>query len=156
MKKIIYLFLLSPFFIFCQEELTLENILTINSKNTFLRAAIENGYSEGNSTKDKIYYGKGLSKDKTKATDWAEYTTTNGEFYFEQSNLTFVRKQGDCYYDAVVADIKKQCEFSKIAVHEGKNGDVNFTTYVCPGSKYKGLIGFAQVQGNGVVQLFSK
>ena len=37
-----------------------------------------------------------------------------------------------------------------------KNGSVNFTTYKCSGAKYKGYLGFAQVDGNGVIQLFPK
>jgi hypothetical protein len=37
-----------------------------------------------------------------------------------------------------------------------KNGSVNFTTYKCDGAKYKGYLGFAQIDGNGVVQLFPK
>jgi hypothetical protein len=36
------------------------------------------------------------------------------------------------------------------------NGSVNFTTYKCDGAKYKGYLGFAQIDGNGVVQLFPK
>ena len=35
-----------------------------------------------------------------------------------------------------------------------KAGDVDFATYNCPGAKFKGSIGFAQVHGNGVVQEF--
>ena len=97
MKKILFL-LFFPFSVFAQEQLSLDNILTISDKNSFLKEVIENGYSEGNSTKDKIYYGKGFKKEKTQATDWAEYTLASGEFYFEQSNLAFVRKNGNCYY----------------------------------------------------------
>ena len=96
-------------------------------------------------------------KEKTEATDWAEYTLSNGEFYFEQSNLSYVRKNGDCYYDVIVADIKSKCKFLGIKEHKGKNKKPNnFTTYDCPEKSYKGEIGFAQVDGNGVVLLFSK
>ena len=59
MKKILFL-LFFPFSVFAQEQLSLDNILTISDKNSFLKEVIENGYSEGNSTKDKIYYGKGF------------------------------------------------------------------------------------------------
>ena len=52
-----------PFFIKGQETLSLKNILNIHDKDSFLKEVIENGYSEGNSTNDKIYYGKGMSKD---------------------------------------------------------------------------------------------
>ena len=156
MKKLFFV-LLFPVSFFAQEKLTLDNILTISDKNSFLKEVIENGYSEGNSTKDKIYYGKGFKKEKTEATDWAEYTLSNGEFYFEQSNLSYVRKNEDCYYDVIVADIKSKCKYLGIKEHKGKNQKQNkFTTYDCPGKSYKGEIGFAQVDGNGVVLLFSK
>ncbi len=155
MKKILFL-LCFPISVFAQEQLTLDNILTISDKNSFLKEVIENGYSEGVSTKDKIYYGKGFKKEKSQATDWAEYTLSNGEFYFEQSNLAFVRKNGDCYYDVIVSDVKSKCTFLKIKEHIGRSKTVNFATYDCPGKLYKGEIGFAQVDGNGIVQLFSK
>ena len=155
MKKILFL-LFFPFSVFSQEQLSLDNILTISDKNSFLKEVIENGYSEGNSTKDKIYYGKGFKKEKTQATDWAEYTLASGEFYFEQSNLAFVRKNGDCYYDVIVSDVKSKCTFIEIKEHTGKTKTVNFATYDCPKKSYNGDIGFAQVDGNGVVLLFSK
>ena len=158
MKKLIILLFLTPMFFMGQETLSLENILNIKDKDSFLKEVIENGYSEGNSTKDKIYYGKGMSKDKTLATDWAEFTLSNSEFYFELGDLSAARKRskdGSCYYDAIVADIKKQCQHIKIIVHDTKkNGKVNFSTYKCPGAKFEGVLGFAQIDGNGVVQEF--
>jgi hypothetical protein len=94
------------------------------------------------------------------ATDWAEFTTLSGEFYFEQSNLEYSRKRAKvklCYYDQIVSEIKSTCEYNKIMKHSSsKNGSVNFTTYKCPGAKYKGYLGFAQIDGNGVIQLFPK
>ncbi len=158
MKKIIIILLSLPLFSIGQENLSLNNILDIGDKNAFLKEVIENGYSEGNSTKDKIYYGKGLSKDKTLATDWGQYTLSNGEFYFEQGDLAAARKQskgGACYYDLIVADIKSQCKHIKVMTHDSKrNGQVNFSTYQCSGAKFAGSIGFAQIDGNGVVQQF--
>ena len=158
--KLLFLLFVCPVLVFGQESLSLNDILTINSKDAFLKVVIENGYSQGNSSDDKIYYGKGLSKDKAKATDWAEYTISNGEFYFEQSNLEYSRKRAKgkpCYYDQIVSEIKSTCEYNKIMKHSSsKNGSVNFTTYKCPGAKYKGYLGFAQIDGNGVVQLFPK
>ena len=60
-------------------------------------------------------------------------------------------------YDQIVSEIKSTCEYNKIMKHSSsKNGSVNFTTYKCPGAKYKGYLGFAQIDGNGVVQLFPK
>jgi len=160
MKKFIAFLLLIPTFLMAQEKLSFSDIIKINSQDLFLKTVIENGYSEGNSTSEKLYYGKGLSKDKMEATDWAEFTTLSGEFYFEQSNLQYVRKrskQKSCYYDQIVSEIKNTCEYNKIMKHSStKNGSVNFTTYKCAGAKYKGYLGFAQIDGNGVVQLFPK
>ena len=53
--------------------------------------------------------------------------------------------------------ILKQNAILGIKDHKGKTKKVNnFTTYDCPGKSYKGEIGFAQVDGNGIVLLFSK
>jgi hypothetical protein len=160
MKKVIALLFLIPTFIMAQEKLSFSNIIKINSQDLFLKTVIENDYSEGNSTSEKIYYGKGLSKNKMEATDWAEFTIPTGEFYFEQSNLQYARKRSkpkSCYYDQIVSEIKNTCEYYKIMRHSStKNGSVNFTTYKCPGAKFKGYLGFAQIDGNGVVQLFPK
>jgi hypothetical protein len=160
MKKVIALLFLIPTFLMAQEKLSFSNIIKINSQDLFLKTVIENGYYEGNSTTEKIYYGKGLSKNKMEATDWAEFTIPTGEFYFEQSNLQYARKRSkekNCYYDQIVSEIKNTCEYYKIMKHSStKNGSVNFTTYKCPGAKFKGYLGFAQIDGNGVVQLFPK
>ena len=160
MKKILAILIFLPSFLMAQDKLTFSDIIKIKNQDIFLKTVIEKGYSEGNSTSEKIYYGKGLSKDKMEATDWAEFTTLNGEFYFEQSNLEYSRKRSKgklCYYDQIVSEIKSTCEYNKIMKHSSsKNGSVNFTTYKCSGAKYKGYLGFAQVDGNGVIQLFPK
>ena len=160
MKKILAIIILLPSFLMAQDKLTYSDIIKIKNQDIFLKTVIEKGYSEGNSTSEKIYYGKGLSKDKMEATDWAEFTTLSGEFYFEQSNLEYSRKRAKgklCYYDQIVSEIKSTCEYNKIMKHSSsKNGSVNFTTYKCSGAKYKGYLGFAQVDGNGVIQLFPK
>ena len=156
MKNILFILFVCPLVALGQEALSLNDILTINSKDAFLKVVIENGYSEGNSTATKIYYAKGLSKDKTKATDWAEFSIDNGEFYFEQSSLSYARKNDNCYYDQIVSEIKKQCEYAKIATHSSNTGEVKFTTYTCPGAKYSGMLGFAQDHGNGIIQEFPK
>lgn len=158
MKRLLILLLVCPLIIFGQGKLSLNDILTIDSKDAFLKVVIENGYSEGNTTNDKIYYGKGFINDKLQATDWAEYTINKGEFYFEQSDLSFVRKHTKkvgCYYDLLVDEIKNTCEHQKVMMHESKkNGQVNFSTYKCSSSKFNGSIGFAQVDGNGIIQEF--
>ena len=152
MKKILAIIILLPSFLMAQDKLTYSDIIKIKNQDIFLKTVIEKGYSEGNSTSEKIYYGKGLSKDKMEATDWAEFTTLSGEFYFEQSNLEYSRKRAKgklCYYDQIVSEIKSTCEYNKIMKHSSsKNGSVNFTTYKCSGAKYKGYLGFAQIDGN--------
>ena len=158
MKKLFTILFLIPIVLFAQNQLTLSDILTIEDQESFLDIVKEKKYLEGNSTTEKIYFGKGLSKDKTQATDWAEYTLNKGEFYFEQSDVVFVRKHGkesSCYYDLIVADIKKGCKQLENMMHEStKNGEVNFSTYKCEDAKFKGKIGFAMVKKNGIIQEF--
>ena len=104
MKRFFILLFVFPHIIFAQDQLSFSDILKIN-QDTFLKTVIEKGYSEGNSTAEKLYYGLGLSKDKSEATDWAKVTILNSEFYFEQSNLEYVRKYAKgkkCYFDQVV------------------------------------------------------
>ena len=103
MKRFIIFLFAFPYILFAQDQLTFSDILKIKNQDIFLKTVIEKGYSEGNSTANKLYYGLGLSKDKSEATDWAEFTTLNSEFYFEQSNLEYVRKysEGKCYYDQI-------------------------------------------------------
>ena len=91
MKKLFALLLILPSLVMAQDKLTYTDIIKIKNQDLFLKTVIEKGYSEGNSTSEKLYYGKGLSKDKMEATDWAEFTTLTGEFYFEQSNLEYSR-----------------------------------------------------------------
>jgi hypothetical protein len=158
MKKLFTILFLIPIFLSAQNQLTLSDILTINDKDSFLKIVKEKSYSEGNLKSDKIYFGKGLSVDKTQATDWAEYTLNKNEFYFEQSDIVFVRKHKKkitCYYDIIVSDIKKSCKQLENMMHEStKNGEVNFSTYKCKDAKFKGTIGFAMVNNNGVIQEF--
>jgi len=158
MKKLFTILFLIPIVLSAQNQLTLSDILTINDKDSFLNIVKEKKYLEGNSTTDKIYFGKGLSKDKTQATDWAEYTLNKNEFYFEQSDVAFVRKHKKkitCYYDIIVSDIKKSCKQLENMTHEStRNGEVNFSTYKCEAAKFMGNIGFAMVKNNGVIQEF--
>ena len=67
MKKLFTILFLIPIVLSGQNQLTLSDILTINDKDSFLNIVKEKKYLEGNSTIDKIYFGKGLSKDKTQA-----------------------------------------------------------------------------------------
>jgi hypothetical protein len=160
MKNIFIFLFLTPSIFVAQDQLTFNDLLKIKNQDVFLKTVIEKGYSEGNSTGEKSYYGIGFSKDKTEATDWAKFTNLTSEFYFEQSNLEYARKFSkgkNCYYDQIVIEIKNTCEYNKILKHSSsQNGSVNFSTYKCPGAKYKGYLGFAQVDGNGVIQLFPK
>ena len=65
MKRFFILLFAFPHIIFAQDQLSFSDILKIKNQDTFLKTVIEKGYSEGNSTAEKLYYGLGLSKDKS-------------------------------------------------------------------------------------------
>ena len=104
MKNLLVFIFSIPSIFLAQDQLTFNDILKIKNQDVFLKTVIEKGYSEGNSDGEKTYYGKGLSKDKAEATDWAEYTSLTSEFYFEQSNLEYSRK-----YSKGKKDVEKNC-----------------------------------------------
>ena len=109
MKKILFL-LFFPISIFAQEQLTLDNILTISDKNSFQRRLLKTDILKEILQRQDLLW-KRIQKKKTQATDWAEYTFQM-ESFFEQATLC--KKNGDCYYDVIVSDVKSKCSFLKL------------------------------------------
>ena len=84
MKKLLTLLLFIPLVSFSQ---TFEEIITINSEDTFKRVAIENNYEFYQEKDGVIFYGWGLDGDKAQM--WATYTkdTKLVVFQFKKDEL---------------------------------------------------------------------
>lgn len=130
------------------------DIKNINSPEAFSRVCIENGY-EHVVREGSLLYGTEVnrSESEVKSANWAEYITDSEpswqskihEWIFQEVDVSLKREISTSYYDAILSEVKSQCSFYKII----KRGDNNISTYTCPGSTYKGKIGFHISDGDG-------
>ena len=162
MKKLILLLLFIPLLSFSQ---TYKDLMSINSVDMFKKAVIENGYEFSVEEDGEISYGFNILKDSidgAKSIKWAYYNTNNDRwtFRFSRSNMlnsfasallgTSTEETPDSPYDTIVEEIKEKCKYYKI---QNING-IDFVTYSCSDSSYKGKIGFAISDGEGIIRHF--
>jgi hypothetical protein len=135
--------------------------MSIESVDTFKKVAIENGYEFDNIDEDDwVTYGYNIVSDSingNKSSKWMMYDKTDGKF-----TLVFSRKgkglllniidMDNSYkeYDLIVADIKEKCKYYKIINSKG----VDYVSYSCSESYYKGKIAFVIDDDWGIVRHF--
>ena len=159
MKKLILLLLFIPLLSFSQSY---KDLMSINSVDMFKKAVIENGYEFSSEKDGQISYGFNIMRDSIdgdKSIKWAYYSTNNDRwtFSFSRTNMlnnlasAFLNTSSDIVpdspYDSIVDEIKEKCKYYKI---QNING-VDFVTYSCSESTYKGKIGFAISEGSGII-----
>ena len=133
-------------------QVTYEEIMSINSIDTFKRVAIENGYSRQDEMEEYdtdeinvIFYTlNDRSSDEEKIISLSMYDKDNGQFIFVfgQAELKIFDT-----YEIIVSDIKEKCDYYKII----NFNNVDYVAYSCPDSKYKGKIGFTRDEGDGYI-----
>ena len=124
-----YLILLLFTPILCFSQITLQEILAIDSETTFKRTMIENGFSkEDDENPKRISYRKNLTGDVTNI--YASFKTGDS-LYDGGAIFMFVPNsfQKNVTYDRIYDLVKKECGFSEIRDDVG-NGD--FAYYKCP------------------------
>ena len=161
MKKLILLLLLIPFISFSQ---TYKDVMSIKSEDMFKKVAIENGY-EYNSTEnidedDWITYGFNIVKDSIegiKSLKWMYYNSKVDRFILAFSRESSIDEligletnHSKNPYDLIVNNIKQKCKYYKIINYNG----IDFVTYSCSESSYKGKIGFVISEGQGLIRNF--
>ena len=161
MKKLLLLLLIIPSIGNSQVK-SFDDLKQINSVQQFKRVAIENGYEKNpKNVYDKdLSYGIGFEKNKVTplnpsgytATYWGHYRIGDdnpNEWGFEFPKLSYYRKNGICYYDIIVDEIKNQCKFYK--VDEDEYG-TEIVLYSCVGTSYQGKIGYYTDKGSGYIK----
>ena len=144
MKNLFFALLFVPIMSFGQ-EITFDELMSINSIDTFKRVVIENSF-EYSSEDNYIRYGYKLDTNKKGedvASKWASFDKEFGNFLFQ-----FI-KDGlftDLEFNRIVSDIKSKCEYFEI------NGE--YVTYNCDDSTFEGQIGFKTSDGSGFVVMF--
>ena len=141
-----------PKIIFAQ--ITYNDIVSINTLQSFQRVVIENNFELSASSNDTItVYGHNLTKDSTgeRANQWAYYKpeSTGFIFVFVLNDLSRLIQSGELSspYYKVTEEIRSSCSFYKIID--------NYSCYSCPQSKYRGKIGFKLMDGNGMIRHFT-
>ena len=151
MKKLLLLLMFVPLLSFGQSY---KDLMSINSVDMFKKVAIENGYEFSQNDGDWVDWNKS-SFDGDKSPDWLYYNTKDGRFLLAQvrtfTNLFGVKEnRKDGTYDYIVKDIKEKCKYYKIQNYKG----IDYVTYSCSESSYKGKIGFAISEGKGIIRHF--
>ena len=162
MKKLLLLLLIIPSIGNSQVK-SFDDLKQINSAQQFKRVVLENGY-EKNPRNDnvEIYLSYGINLKKRNdgyygASYWGEYFIGDdnrfgikkNEWRFEFPDLSYDRKNGICYYDIIVDEIKNQCKFYK--VDEDQYGN-EIVLYSCVGVSYQGKIGYYTDEGDGNIK----
>ena len=158
-KAILLVVFLIPLLSFSQSY---KDLMSINSVDMFKKAVIENGYEFSGEEDEEISYGFNIMRDSIdgdKSIKWAYYNTNNDRwtFSFSRSNMlnSFAsallgassEETPDSPYDTIVDEIKEKCKYYKI---QNING-IDFVTYSCSDSTYKGKIGFTIDKGKGLI-----
>jgi len=145
MKKLLFVLLFTPLMSFSQ-EITFNDLMSINSIDTFKRVVIENSYEFDGLTGGYLSYGYNLTvrtdKEST-ASKWGMFNIDSYGFVFQ-----FIKRHPlvELEFDRIVSEIKSKCEYYKI------NGE--YVTYNCPDSSFKGQIGFKTSEGSGLIMSF--
>ena len=145
-------------------QITYKDVMSINSLNQFKRIMIEKNYEYDKSKEsdDIIIYGYEITRDSikgNKAKSWGYYNLKNNNWEIKlsvQSIFGGFLKSTDDYkvpYHLITENIKKKCRFYKVI--KDKRNDIDFATYSCSESSYKGKIGFAIYEGQGIIKHFT-
>ena len=165
MKKLILLLLFIPLVSFGQSY---KDLMSINSVDMYKKVVIENGYEYDSTNDDWITYGFNIARDSVegnRSSKWTSYNTKNDKWNFRLSRtdlatslmgaLLDVQSELDNSknpYDLITTDIKEKCKYYKIQNYNG----IDYVTYSCSESSYKGKIGFAISEGKGIIMHFTE
>ena len=158
MKRLLLLLFIP---ILSYSQISYKDVMSIKSVDTFKKVVIENGY-EFESIDDEgwISYGYNIVRDSiegNKSTKWGIYNKNDGKFTFQFNRRTLLGNllgteddTSENPYDLIVKDIKKNCKYYKIINYKG----IDYVTYSCSESTYKGKIGFVVSEGVGLIRHF--
>jgi len=163
MKKLILLLLFIPLVSLGQtpagnSTVTFKDIMSIDSKDTFLKVMVENKYSNDETRLSDNTFA--LNPDENGAsTSFARYYLNN-RFYFE-----FVRtgimdlgtpqeKKGviENTYDTIFEIINRRCKYIEVK----KIDNLYYACYDCKKAKYDGLIAVTISGNTGIITAFAK
>ena len=163
MKKLLILLLFIPLVSTGQTSsgsstITFKDIMSIDSKDTFLKVMVENKYSNDETRTSENTFSLNPDEDGA-STSFARYYLNN-RFYFE-----FVRtgtmdlgtpqeKEGviENTYDNIFEIINRKCKYVEVK----KIDNLNYACYECKKAKYDGLIALTTSGKKGIITAFAR
>ena len=162
-KKLLLLLLFIPLVSMGQSY---KDVMSISSVDMFKKVSIENGYEFDNSDDEWVTYGFNITRDSiegNRSSKWLYYNPKDNRFSLRFSRtdlatslagaLLGVQSEVDNSknpYDLISEDIKEKCKYYKIINYKGDD----YVPYSCSESSYKGKIGFAIIDGSGIIRHF--
>ena len=156
MKKLLFLLFFLPSVSFGQ---TYNEIMSINSLDTYKKVVIENGYEYGDIDGDWIRYGFDVTRDSTNTIIsrkiFTSYNTKDHRWSFQipmTFEVFFVKEETEnaSKYYSITKEIKANCKYYKILNYK----EDDYVSYSCSESSYKGKIGFVISEGWGIIRHF--
>ena len=158
MKRLILLLFIP---ILSYSQISYKDVMSIKPVDMFKKVVIENGYEyESLDEEGWLTYGFNIVKDSiegSKSSKWMLYNTKDDRFTLSFGRRTilgnFFGTEDDTSknpYDLIVKDIKEKCKYYKIINYNG----IDYVSYGCSDSSYKGKIGFVVSEGNGLIRHF--
>ena len=143
-----------------------DDLRGIDSEEAFIRVCLENGYENYSSSDENLFYEyvkdiAGYTRKDTiehieamtilgRTFEGYDHESKKGRWYFEEHDLNTKRKNGNSYYDKILAEVKNECTLFKIS------DDV--LIYECPeegwftdGVKFKGRLNFFTMDTMGII-----
>jgi len=163
MKKFLLLLLFIPLVSTGQTSsgsstITFKDIMSIDSKDTFLKVMVDNKYSNDETRTSENTFSLNPDEDGA-STSFARYYLNN-RFYFEfvrtgtmdlgtpQENEGVIENT----YDNIFEIINRKCKYVEVK----KIDNLNYACYNCKKAKYDGLIAVAISGKKGIITAFAR
>ena len=160
-KSIIFLILLIPLFSFSQ---SFDDIMSIDSKEQFIRIMVENGYERVSSSSDNqtIYafdpsYDDEGEPSSTVFASHLKVAETSGAVLILVQLKNLIGEMRDSQYDRIFDIAKTRCEYESLIENIANEGGGEMVQYKCDWNEDFGKavrrIAFSKKGGTGYVQL---
>ena len=154
--KIVFILLFIPLISFSQ--VTYKDVMSISTKNTFLKVMLDNKYSQMESDSAELVFGLIPSENDTSSSFAYYYSDNRFMFQFVRTGTMYTGTPQekvvvmDNPYDTIYNKISEKCKLVSIREVDKKN----YACYDCKKAKFDGLIGLTTSGQSGFITDFAE
>ena len=154
--KIVFILLFIPLISFSQ--VTYKDVMSISTKNTFLKVMLDNKYSQMESDSAELVFGLIPSENDTSSSFAYYYSDNRFMFQFVRTGTMYTGTPQekvvvmDNPYYAIYNKISEKCKLVSIREVDKKN----YACYDCKKAKFDGLIGLTTSGQSGFITAFAE